>query len=307
MKSNRWVALAGGLGNQLYQYAYAITNTKDDELSILECVGFKLGEGKISDPDIAKFNTPNCTLSKHVWKVGSLERLSLNYLLRVSARRRLLKILDPAVFIAYLIVLPRISYASYSRSRGLNWPGNMSCSFLRVGYFQDVAISERAVLSMKRMSLLEPSPNVAKYIKYSKVESPLVVHIRRGDYLQDTKFGCLSEKYYKQAITDVWNESKHKRIWLFSDDSEFALRMIDQKYLKYVRVIEPTLSAAETFEIMRLGADYIIANSSYSYWAGRLRKNEEAQVHSPNRWFKKAYFSPKNTPKDWIIRIAEFE
>lgn len=307
MKRRSWVALAGGLGNQLYQYAFSISDIGDKQTSVLECVGFKLGGSDILMPEIAKFNIPRSSLVTKNWTISLVERLSFNYLLRASARKSVLRFLDPAQLAAYLIVLPRISCVYYSRRRDL---GNYDISyslFLRVGYFQNVTISSGAIAIMQEMTLVDSSSNVTRYLGYSALESPLVIHVRRGDYLQDKKIGCLSRNYYQKALAEIWDADRHKRIWLFSDDIDSALRLFDQKHLDRVRVIDPTLSAAETFEIMRLGVDYIIANSSFSYWAARLRKDEKARVYSPNPWFKKAHFLTRNTPDEWIIREADFE
>ena len=60
-------------------------------------------------------------------------------------------------------------------------------------------------------------------------------------------------------------------------------------------------STAVTFEIMRLGFGYVIANSCFSWWSAFLRYDKNAKVIAPETWFK-ALESPKCLfPSDWSL------
>jgi hypothetical protein len=52
---------------------------------------------------------------------------------------------------------------------------------------------------------------------------------------------------------------------------------------------------------MRYGSSYIIANSSFSWWGAYLRKNQNAPVYAPNKWFKGMDDPDQLLPPDWRI------
>jgi hypothetical protein len=53
-------------------------------------------------------------------------------------------------------------------------------------------------------------------------------------------------------------------------------------------------------EVMRFGGGFIVANSTFSWWAAQLRYKRFAQVVCPSPWFKFTE-SPENiVDKEWI-------
>jgi hypothetical protein len=63
----------------------------------------------------------------------------------------------------------------------------------------------------------------------------------------------------------------------------------------------------ETLEKMRLGAGYVLANSTLGWWGAYLSYNSNAQVISPNPWFKKLVEPNNLIPHNWIRRNADWE
>jgi hypothetical protein len=58
-------------------------------------------------------------------------------------------------------------------------------------------------------------------------------------------------------------------------------------------------SASATFEIMRLGSAYVIANSSFSYWAAMLSRTPNPLVIAPKPWFQGAESPNQILPANW--------
>jgi len=58
-------------------------------------------------------------------------------------------------------------------------------------------------------------------------------------------------------------------------------------------------STALTFEIMRLGYGYVIANSTFSWWAAYLSRNLNSSVVSPDPWFTGIPEPTYLIPKGW--------
>ena len=133
------------------------------------------------------------------------------------------------------------------------------------------------------------------------------MHVRLGDYANEDEMGILSNSYYESSFTKIWDEKKYGRIWLFSDQPEFAIERIPSELVRKVRIIEPQgLSSAETLEIMTFGSGYIIANSSFSWWGAYMRKLDNAAICRPYPWFK-VLEEPKDiAPANWM-RVNGFD
>ena len=307
MIRSKWVALAGGLGNQLFQYAYSISNREMLSESTLECVGFRLGTVETFRPEIGKFRLPQAKLSLDHWANSHLEQKAFNYLLRISTHKNSLWRFNPLSLVARAVVLPRILFMKIQKNRKSQYKRSEHSRLLEIGYFQNSEITQEAISTMKGLSLLQTSSVLDEHIALAKVEKPLVLHIRRGDYRHNPKLGCLSGAYYQQILEEVWVTGEFNKIWLFSDDLESSFGVLDLSLHPFVRVIDKSISPAETFEIMRLGSGYIIANSSFSFWAAALRRNQDSIVRAPLPWFKKTYFQDKNFPLDWKLIPAHFD
>jgi hypothetical protein len=149
-------------------------------------------------------------------------------------------------------------------------------------------------------SLTIDSPELDDFAELALIERPLVLHVRLGDYLQESKFGTLDLDYYSRALKELFEVSKHPRIWVFSDDIEQAKFLIEKKYLEFVRwfsdVDEP---AAVTFEKMRLGHAYILGNSTFSWWSAFLSKTQDPPTIAPTPWFTGLQEPNELIPPNW--------
>jgi hypothetical protein len=141
----------------------------------------------------------------------------------------------------------------------------------------------------------------------AKTEKPIIVHVRRGDYSSEDNFGLLGKKYYEFAISKIEMLTGSSKIWLFSDEPQTALKLISEKRRKQVRMIEEVeQSSARTLEVMRLGTGYVIANSTFSWWAAQSAYKKNAPVVAPSTWFKKQKSPRDIIPKSWILIDPDF-
>ena len=126
------------------------------------------------------------------------------------------------------------------------------------------------------------------------------VHIRLGDYLVGkaaVKYAVCSSAYYKQAMHLLAGSTDE--FWLFTNDvakaeKEFAT-------VANLRIL-PNLSAEESLRLMAQCANQIIANSTFSWWAAYAATNGDAKVVAPQKWFRDERFNLKLPyPKHWTI------
>lgn len=309
MQRCNYVFLTGGLGNQLFQLATALSRTSENLILVTNLENARKSQQGHLDIEDFKLNASVLTLKKP--KIWGLTKKGINYCLRRFASKdeeSYQSLFDFLVLIvaSSLISLNLREFIHVIVNRGLGLDPDLktekSGSFY-IGYFQNFPIlSEPNVRQrMKEISLKEDSDFLRKFINIAKDEKPLVVHVRLGDYKDSETFGILPEHYYANAIGKAWGSGQYNKIWLFSDEPEDAAQRIPSQYQNHVRVM-PDFdgSTAVTFEVMRLGHGYVIANSTFSWWAANLSKSGQAQIFAPDRWFKAATSPNQILSEDWI-------
>lgn len=118
------------------------------------------------------------------------------------------------------------------------------------------------------------------------------VHVRRGDYVDNSFYVDLSKtNYYEKAIELFPN----KNFLVFSDDPEFCKKIFTGKEFQ----VMDGGTELEDFNMMASCESNIIANSSYSWWAGYLNPNPTKKVIAPNAWHPDGVERTK-CPDDWI-------
>jgi hypothetical protein len=121
----------------------------------------------------------------------------------------------------------------------------------------------------------------------------VILHIRRGDYVNVAKnaelLGFVGADYYRRAIEDIHGLIAKPHFFVFSDDLEWSRRKLPQFGLEanYVDLPAPEGVAQHAFEmhLMSKGANFIIANSTFSWWSAWLAGDSADNVIAPARWF----------------------
>lgn len=134
-----------------------------------------------------------------------------------------------------------------------------------------------------------------------KNKNSVSIHIRRGDYLQGKLYGGIcTSLYYAKAIEYIKMKVPNARFFVFSDDVEWVKQQEEFKGFVVVDRNEQTTAISDMY-LMSLCKYNIIANSSFSWWAAWLNKNEQKIVIAPQHWL-----NGKSTPDIWCeewIRI----
>jgi hypothetical protein len=111
----------------------------------------------------------------------------------------------------------------------------------------------------------------------------------------------LTPAYYKTALQELESKSASKNIWIFTDELESVNEFISLPPTFNVSVIgENGLNPAETLELMRHGSAYVIANSTFSWWAAFLSYQSGCTKIMPAPWFQNMPSPIGIKPQDWI-------
>ena len=308
------VGLTGGLGNQLFQFAILLSLNNNEEVGLVDGIG-EPRRNREKLPEICSFNLE--TFNVHIIKkeFSWLTRKSLGFCLRMGVQPRRFEI---AMFkkIARFASNFLLSITIHARlkliiGRGVgyfNLKPSKSPLFL-YGYFQSYYWASESE-TFKKLMELEPKKighELTSLISLAKIQKPLIVHVRLGDYLLEESFGIPSIDFYDKAISKIIRLTKSKYIWVFSDSIDSAKSYIPERFhSKITWMNEIDNSSAHTLQAMRLGSGYVIANSTFSWWAAFLRQNQFAPVIAPTPWFRNADDPALIIPPTWIRIPANF-
>jgi len=176
------------------------------------------------------------------------------------------------------------------------------------GYFQSEKYFKSFENKLKNI-YFKPSKNIIeKFFKYD-FKNSLSLHIRRGgdrhlgnmqDYFKDLDFS-----YYKESINIIDNKKQIDKIFVFSDDISWCEQNINNlvKNNKEIVFVKGNKNYEDLF-LMSQCENNIIANSSFSWWAGWLNSSANKIVIAPKTdWFGprlKHMFLNDLFPTDWI-------
>ena len=121
------------------------------------------------------------------------------------------------------------------------------------------------------------------------LDAPIALHVRRGDYIQncDNHPPCPKE-YYDTALSKFDN---NRTVVVFSDDPKWcSSEFPDDRFL----VSEGGDNLTDLC-MMSMCTDFIIANSSFSWWGSWLSQNPDKRIIAPKKWFGKGYTSAHDT------------
>jgi len=209
----------------------------------------------------------------------------------------------------YYALFPTLSRSVYlSEKSGFDPDLNLSLNANRVhGYFQSHKYFS-ALKSKNNFELFPRNPSKIFLLELKLIDEvrPISIHIRRGDYYKNPKFGILSKYYYKNAIEIAQNILGSSQIWVFSDDLDSAATILDFIPAKQLKFVSKSLSDSEALVLMSRSAGLIIANSTFSFW-GALVGNPSKLVIAPDKWFK-ALEDPEHLyPESWLSCVSDWE
>lgn len=294
------IQLAGGLGNQMFQYAlYLQLKSLGKDVKIDDVSGFV--EDRQRDPVLAPFGVDYERATKKELR----RMLDSSPFLHARIRRKLCGRKKRSYFEEDKRYRPEI----------MTWDNIYLEGYWQTEkYFQAVSDQVREVFDTDRLLSYIEEREVRKggAIRRSTLQDWLdriaqtesvSVHIRRGDYLlpQNQKlFGNIcTEAYYAAAMEQMRKEHPGCVFYLFTNDKEWAEHTItgdgkdifEGKRSSWIQIVDLEKNTwtgmdrdyAE-FVLMSRCRHNIMANSSFSWWASYLNRNSHKTVLAPEKW-----------------------
>lgn len=254
------VVIQGGLGNQLFQYAYG--------RALLE-----LGKEVVFDVSFFDTNT------KYTKREYLLDKFLIDerfFFTKEHQHQRLF-----TRIINKIDVDRRVRYTQVSLSAD---------DFLADGYY----VSEKYFLEirntlLKELVLKNKSDSYKKWeAKILSAKKPLMIHARRTDHILNKTFTRIEAPYYEEAFAHFDEDCE---IFGFSDNTEWLQSVVQHPI---TMVSGQGLTDYEELMLMALGHNFIIANSTYSWWGAWLSQYNDKKIIALKKWYKSIFWSRAN-------------
>ena len=282
-KNKSIVAIKGGLGNQLYQYAFGYTLHKNTgkeilfDLSYLDREQMKKKPRKWVIDFVSKFNVPYRNFIHQNPIENWLSRHILDeYISGVvnDFKEELLKKNTDVFFNSYY------QNPLYFKQ-----------------YEKDIKEMFTTLADEYKSQLDEKNQNLIKEMQSHK--NSVVINIRLGDFLSIQAFNVCSWEYYKRAM-QIFDKMEDVHYYIFSDDIEGVKAHFKTDKPHTFVDINPLLDAHLNLILSSSAKHNIVSNSTFAIWAGMLNKNPNKIVVRPGEYMIGVKDNEQIYPKEWI-------
>jgi hypothetical protein len=298
-KNLLFVAMSGGLGNQLFQLAAALSRAP------IEDIYLDYGISNTQPGVLSEYAFPR-ELRIYNKKVPLIFRKAHNlFMLQTrftpnGLKAKISRCVSSAILFFYRIKL--ISEINAAKQIRINRPPR-----LLIGYFHDENIAQSLIHTLGNLRSQAHSNEFDEYAKSISTSKPLIVHLRLGDYSMEPEIGMLTSEYFALAISFLRQRGISNPILVFTNDIPRAELIISNIQQVHEYQFAPgNLSPSETLELMTHGSAFIISNSTFSWWAAFMRKDRNALVIAPKPWYRTLSEPEKMIPDDWVRLSSVF-
>jgi hypothetical protein len=132
----------------------------------------------------------------------------------------------------------------------------------------------------------------------------VAIHLRRGDYISNKEInqihGTCGDEYYLKAFEELKETESEISPFIFSDDKEAAVSFQKKLGIGIIVSNEVKANDIEEFHLMSCCKHFVIANSTFSWWAAWLSNNDTKIVIAPRKWFNDETKNDSDLiPKNW--------
>lgn len=149
--------------------------------------------------------------------------------------------------------------------------------FFDLRYYDDIRATLQREFSLKKKIRLPD-----RLRKILAEENTVSVHIRRGDFLKLNR-DISGSGYYERAFAYMEERAAAPFYLIFSDDTEWVKNNMGIPE-KRIFVSGMGFADYEELTIMKHCKNNVIANSTFSYWAAYLNANPAKTVVCPGGW-----------------------
>jgi hypothetical protein len=174
------------------------------------------------------------------------------------------------------------------------------------GYWQGPAYFESAQAQVRAQFQFPPIPADWSVIPPPSAAPRVALHVRRGDFASDPVARRVHLVCDVAWYVSAWQRMRAlvpgARAVVFSDDPAWAAANLELDDEVHHVPLNPARPAWADMAQMSACEHFIISNSSFSWWAAYLSRRAGAQVIAPRLWFAdRATSELRICPADWLL------
>lgn len=129
----------------------------------------------------------------------------------------------------------------------------------------------------------------------------VALHVRRTDYLKLPEMQVCDHQYYLEAVKRLLATYSGINLFVFSDDLAWCKEHLAFDCPMHFVDHNCGATAHEDLWLMSRCQYHVIPNSSFSWWAAWLKEDSSKEVFVPSRWFADPKFGGDQiAPQNWI-------
>lgn len=265
------VRLSGGLGNQMFQYAFgrATSIQKNEPLFIDD---FSFQRDSLREYALGQYQI-------EARKISGVSKIYYNTLFYANRKLH---------FVPRGVVKCGMYYESAEFMQddvlALNAKYYEGC-WQNTAYFAKYEKELKKELTYQGIM----SQELTELAQKLREGTTVAVHVRHGDYLNafnQTIYEVPEATYYQHAMQYMKKLYPHCSFYFFSDDMDWCMEQFGKEESCVFPKVQTPHTAQEDIYLMQQCSHFIIANSSFSWWAAWLGADECSTCIAPKDWYK---------------------
>lgn len=283
------VQITGGLGNQLFSYAFGRALSENKTINVYyDCESAFWDDAykreyildEFENIKIKTIHVPKKSLGRLLFKIRNKIKKYISYKCKISSK---------------LYLLESEPYRFRSKLIQTNYKRNIYFS----GYWQSYKYFDS--IQGLREELLPPEPKLdysMRALDEIRDSNSCAVHWRF--YTEHKEYNKQLINYYLASITQIQKKNPDIKFFIFSDDLQQAREMLKSFNIECVFVdnieAKGNRQSLEDFYLMYACKNIIIGDSSFSWWAAWLSDHGKKLIYFP---YNLSPYGDDWTPKHW--------
>lgn len=276
--------LKGGMGNQMFEYAFA------KSLSLEYNIPFKMDQSFLLRRDLGDdfvyrnydldlFQVDENFIENQKLRIKTIIEPHFHYSKEVLAEIK--KILNPSIF---------------KRKSHLLLDGYWQSPL----YFNKYEKEIRNDFSFKNTIENSGQAPIISLLEEIRETNSIMINVRRADYLNTDFHGVLGTDFIEKGVAEIRNQVENPKFYVFSDDVEWCKENIKLDNMKVVSHDYKGDKFGYYLQLMKACKHFIIPNSTFAWWAAWLNENPKKIVIAPKLWFSDQSINTNDIiPKGW--------
>jgi len=281
-----YVALMGGIGDQLNQYIFGKYISKKFNLRLVLDKSYY--NKKPAFPfRLDKFYINNVEFKENIFKI---DFKFISYLRFICKLKIFIKIISK-------FNINNFIYEFWKKPNYINLkkPENKTYFF---GYWHNKKYYISDII--KSLKIKNTSKKLKKFINKIK-KNDVAIHIRGGDFLNNIHAVILNERYYKNAINYCYKKLIKPKFYVFTNDIGHSRKILNNLNThKFIFIKMYKFKDFEEFEILRNFQNFIISNSTFG-WTASLLSIKKSIICAPYNWYKNLKIDKKRIINKTIV------